>query len=60
MSYFHHMYVHISFSIVRYGTGNDPTASQKNTTRESTGILKAWLNKNRNNKQQIKIKDPGS
>ena len=57
-SYFHHMYIHISFSILRYGTGDDPTSSQKNTTRESTGTIKACLNKHKNNQQQIEIKDP--
>ena len=58
MSYFHHMYIHISFSIVRYGTGNDPTSSWKNTTQKSTGSIKAWLNKHKNNQEQIEIKDP--
>jgi hypothetical protein len=47
------VYIHISFSIVRYGTGNDPTSSQKNATRKSTGTIKAWLNKHKNNQQQI-------
>ena len=39
MSYFHHMYIHIFFSIVRYGTGYNPASSQKNAILESTGSL---------------------